>query len=353
MAIKIFTDRARAIETARRMIKTKIQKQKIPGYAAGIYANGRVQWTEGFGYANLEQRTLVRPSTRFRVGSVSKSFTAAALGRLAEEGRLDLDTPVQQYVPSFPKKSGTISTRLLAGHLSGIRHFQDNEFLNTRPYTSVMETLEIFADDALLSPPGTAFVYSSYGWSLISAIIESVSGDNFLDYMSSTVFQPLDMRHTGPDRVDSIIPKRTGFYHRDDTGQIYNGPYMDNSLKWAGGGFLSSVEDLLKFGAAHLEPGFHRAETLQALFTSQKTTAGQETGYGMGWRAEREKDTGRWRVWHTGRSMGARQHWCCILTRVLSPQLLPTCQLLMDSSRLLWHWPSLFLTLLLPSHATI
>jgi len=76
------------------MIKTKMQEQKIPGYVAGVYANGRVQWTEGFGYAHLEQRALVRPSTRFRIGSVSKSFTAAALARLVEEGRLDLDVPI-------------------------------------------------------------------------------------------------------------------------------------------------------------------------------------------------------------------------------------------------------------------
>lgn len=292
------------IQTARDMIAIKVQEQKIPGYVAGVYANGRVQWTEGFGYANLEQHVPVRPSTRFRVGSVSKSFTAAALGRLVEEGRLDLDAPIQQYVPSFPEKRGVISTRLLAGHLAGIRHYRDDEFLSTRPYASVTEALGVFANDKLLSAPGKTFVYSSYGWNLISAVIEGAAGENFVDYMDHTVFQPLDMCHTIPDRVDSIIPGRTHFYDRDGAGRVRNAPYVDNCVKWAGGGFLSSIEDLLKFGAAHLEPGFHQTETLAALFTSQKTTAGEETGYGIGWRTAREEDTGRWRVWHTGGSVG-------------------------------------------------
>lgn len=293
-----------AIKTARNLIKTKMQEQGIPGYAAGVYANGRVQWMQGFGYAHLEQSVPVWRSTRFRIASVSKSLTAAALGRLVEEGRLDLDAPIQQYVPSFPKKRGRISNRLLAGHLSGIRHYRDDEFLGPHSYTSITEALEVFAKDALLSAPGTAFAYSSYGWNLISAAIEGATGEDFLDYVDRAVFQPLDMRHTVPDRVASIIPERTGYYARDDIGRVCNAPYMDNSFRWAGGGFLSSVEDLLKFGAAHLEPGFHQAETLQALFTSQRTTAGKETGYGIGWRTEREQDTGRWRVWHHGRSAG-------------------------------------------------
>ena len=300
------TDREAVIGVARGMIETKMREQKIPGYVAGVYANGRVQWTEGFGHANLEQRSPVLSSTRFRVGSVSKSFTAAALGRLVEEGRLDLDAPIQQYVPSFPKKRSDISTRLLAGHLAGIRHYKDDEFYSTRSYTSVTEALEVFADDPLLSAPGTAFVYSSYGWNLISAVIEGASGENFLDYMDRTVFRPLNMNHTVPDKVDSIIPERTSYYNLDDVGRVRNAPYVDNSVKWAGGGFLSSVEDLLKFGAAHLRPGFHHAETLQLLFTSQKTINGAETGYGLGWRTACEQDTGRWHVWHTGGSVGGK-----------------------------------------------
>lgn len=297
-------DRAALTEAARELIEQKMRDQHIPGFVAGVYSDGQVQWAEGFGYADVEHRAPVWPSTRFRIGSVSKSFTAAALGRLVEEGRIDLDLPVQRYVASFPEKRAPVSTRHLAGHLAGIRHYRGDEFLSNQAYGSVSEALEIFAGDTLLWAPGTAYSYSSYGWNLISAVIEGATGEDFVSYMGRTVFQPLGMRHTGPDRVDSLIPQRTGYYDRDEAGRIRNAPYVDNSVKWAGGGFLSSVEDLLRFGAAHVEPGLLEPETVRMLFTSQRTNDGEETGYGIGWRSTVEPETGRWRVWHTGGSVG-------------------------------------------------
>ena len=300
----VSTDLTAIIADAREMIQTKMRDQGIPGYAAGIYANGRVQWVDGFGYADLESRSPVWPSTRFRIGSVSKSFTAAALGRLLGERRLDLDAPVQRYVPGFPEKRAPVSTRQLAGHLAGVRHYRGEEFLSARAYASVTEALEIFDDDTLLFAPGERYSYSSYGWNLISAVIEGATGEPFVDYMVRTIFQPLDMHHTGPDRVDSIVAQRTAFYDLGPDDRLRNAPHVDNSVKWAGGGFLSSVEDLLKFGVAHLEPGFLDQETLETLFTSQRTNDGEATDYGIGWGTERDADTGRWRVWHTGGSVG-------------------------------------------------
>jgi serine beta-lactamase-like protein LACTB len=291
-----------AIAAARELVRAKVAEQSIAGYVAGVYADGRIVWAEGFGDANVETGTPVLPSTRFRIGSVSKTFTAAAIGLLVEEGRLDLDAPVQRYVPDFPEKRYAITTRQLGGHIAGIRHYAGDEFSSNRSYASVSEALQVFDDDSLLFEPGTRYSYSSYGWNLISAIIEAASGEDFLDFMQQRVYAPLGMRHTGPDKVDSIIPQRTGYYMLRDSVLI-NGPFVDNSVKWAGGGFLSSAEDLLRFGAGHLEPGFLRAETLTLLQTSQRLRDDSETNYGIGWRVW-ETSQGRRAVGHTGGSVG-------------------------------------------------
>lgn len=294
-----FTD---AISAARALVEAKIQQQRIPGYVAAVYADGRVVWAEGFGDANVETRAPVWPSTRFRIGSVSKTLTATALGLLVEDGRLDLDAPIQRYVPDFPAKRYPITTRQLAGHLAGIRHYRGDEFLSNRSYASVRAALDVFDDDSLLFEPGTQYSYSSYGWNLISAIVEGASGEDFLTFMQQRVFTPLGMRHTGPDRVDSIIPQRTGYYMLlNDT--LINGPFVDNSVKWAGGGFLSSAVDLLRFGAAHFSAGILRAETLALLQRPQRLADGESTDYGLGWRTWLSPE-GRRVVGHGGGSMG-------------------------------------------------
>jgi CubicO group peptidase (beta-lactamase class C family) len=193
----------------------------------------------------------VTPLTRFRVGSVSKSLTAAALGLLVEEGKLDLDAPVQRYVPAFPRKRWPVTTRQAAGHLAGIRHYLPGEFESRRHYATVAE------------------------------------------------------------HVDSLIPFRARFYARDTAGGrpdsaaggIVNAPYVDNSYKWAGGGFLSTTEDLARFAQALLAGRLLKPATLRLLWTSQRTRDGEETGYGLGWTV-RTDSAGRRRVGHTGGSMG-------------------------------------------------
>ncbi len=277
---------------------------KMPGVQVAVAVNGKIVWSEAFGYADLEHRTPVTAASQFRIGSVSKPLTAASVALLYEQGKLDLDVPVQRYVPSFPDKGYPITTRELAGHLAGIRHYKDDEFLSNRHYATVLAGLAIFQGDSLLFQPGTRFSYSSYGWNLISAVVEAASGDNFLHYMSLHVFRPLGMTHTAPDRADSLMPDRTHFYDADSEGGGFHvSPPVDNSYKWAGGGFVSTAEDLVTFGSALLEPGFLKAETLNLLFTSQHTTSGEPTGYGVGWFIGSDSLGHRW-VYHGGGSVG-------------------------------------------------
>lgn len=150
-------------------------------------------------------------------------------------------------------------------------------------YNSVESSIAIFSNDSLLYEPGSQFSYSSYGFNLLSAVIEGASKEDFLLYIQREVFSPLGMNSTCPDKNDSIIVNRTSFYALDSLNNIINAPYVDNSYKWAGGGFLSTTHDLIKFGEAHLNSGFLSDTTLKELTTSQVLKNGDSTGYGIGW----------------------------------------------------------------------
>lgn len=293
-----------AVAAARLLLDSLLAAESIPGLSVAVGDGDRVVWSEGFGFADLEHRVPVTPLTKFRVGSVSKPFTAAALGVLIEAGSLDLDAPVQRYVPSFPEKRWTVTTRQLAGHIGGIRHYRGAENLSAARYSSVLEGLAIFQDDSLIAEPGTRYSYSSYAWNLISAVAEGASGEPFLPYMDRAVFEPLGMRRTVADHTDSIIPHRTRFYVQTSDGRVANAPHVDNSYKWAGGGFLSTPEDMMAFAAAHLDgAGFLSDQTLALLFASQQLQSGEETGYGIGWRTA-VNEHGEHVVSHTGGSVG-------------------------------------------------
>ncbi|HKE89219.1 MAG TPA: serine hydrolase domain-containing protein [Gemmatimonadales bacterium] len=277
---------------------------KIPGLQVAVAVDGQLVWSAAFGYADVARHARVTRTTMFRIGSVSKPLTSTAVVQLVVGGKVDLDAPVQHYVPSFPQKPWPVTTRELAGHLAGIRHYQGNEFLLNTPYPSVTAGLAIFENDSLLFEPGRRFSYSSYGFNLISAVVEGASGEKFLAYMGAHVIRPLSLTHTAPDRVDSLIPDRTTFYDPDTVhGGFQVAPQVDNSYKWAGGGFLSSAEDLVRFASALDHPGFLPQSALDLLFTSQKTRDGQVTGYGVGWFV-RTDSLGHRRVFHGGGSVG-------------------------------------------------
>tara|TARA_B100001123_G_scaffold432823_1_gene556471 strand:- start:3119 stop:4243 length:1125 start_codon:yes stop_codon:yes gene_type:complete len=302
------SDIEKAINQGRPILEKSLREQGLPGIQVAVSVGGHVVWSEGLGYANVESQVPVTPISKFRVGSVSKSITAAAIGRLVELDQLDLDAVVQTYVPSFPEKRWPVTTRQLGGHLSGIRHYRDDamgrdENLSDVRYETVLDGLVIFEDDPLLFEPETGYSYSSYAWNLISAVIEGASGRPFLQYMREQVFEELNLWHTQADWTDSLVTFRTNYYDYGEDGRLVNSPYVDNSYKWAGGGFVSTAEDLVRFADAHSRVGFFEQETLDLLFTSQKLSSGEETGYGVGW-STRVDDRGRNIVSHGGGSVG-------------------------------------------------
>jgi serine beta-lactamase-like protein LACTB, mitochondrial len=276
---------------------------KVPGLSVAVGEDGSIIWSECFGFADLDAKRPVTPQTLFRIGSVSKPLTAAGLMLLVEKGKVDLDADIHRYVPDFPDKGHPITTRQLAGHLAGVRHYKGEEFYLNRHFANVREGLRIFENDPLLSVPGEKYSYSSYGFNLIGMVMEAAAGATYLSYMDAAVFTPLGMTNTRPDDATIDIPQRTRFYKAKAGGDFELEPNVDNSYKWASGGFLSTPEDLVRFGSAHLQPGFLTRASLDALFTSQKTSDGKETGYGIGW--ETRKDKHGHRIWmHTGGSVG-------------------------------------------------
>jgi len=298
---------ASAIAKARSFISDTMTKVGAPGAQVTVMHHGRIIWSEGFGFADVEQGVRVSPQTRFRIGSVSKSLTSALLGKLVEQKKLDLDAPVQRYVPSFPLKRWPITTRQVGGHLAGIRHYDRNEEnVVATHYNDVVAGLAIFQNDSLRFQPGTRYSYSSYGWNLISAVLQGAGGAPFLEQMQRQVFDAAELRHTSADQVDSIIPGRARWYTRTargPSGKLINAPFTDNSYKWAGGGFISTTEDLVTFADAMLHGRLLDPATVKLLWTSQRTSDGKETGYGIGWGVDRDAK-GRQRVSHSGGSVG-------------------------------------------------
>lgn len=256
-----------------------------PGISVAVAVDGKLVWAEGIGSADLEQCVPVLPKTKFRIGSTSKPLTAVGAALLFDQGRLDLDAAIQKYVPQFPDKGYVITTRQLLGHLGGIRTYTQEE--ESKPdceiYHSVSESLKRFKDDPLSVPPGTKWLYSTYGYVLASAVIEGASGQDFLTFMHDRVFLPTGMNDTIGDEPEKIISNRARGYSIRADGSYYNAPHEEVSYKWAGGGFMSTAEDLVRFGSALLHAGFLRQETLEIIFAPQKLKNGEKTHYGLGW----------------------------------------------------------------------
>ena len=190
-----------AVERARPFVRALVVEENLPGLSLAVGIAGEIVWAEGFGWADIDERRPVTPQTLFRIGSVAKPMTATAVGLLRERGLLDLDTPVRDYVPSFPEKEWSVTTRQLMSHVAGVRHPPfDEELLFMRDHCeSPLDGLELFADDPLLFTPGTRYRYSTYGWTLVGAVVEAAAGEPFLDFMQREVFDPSDMRDTALD----------------------------------------------------------------------------------------------------------------------------------------------------------
>lgn len=296
----------KAILAAEKYIDSLQASQHIPGISICVGTRDKILWAEGFGYADLENRSPVTTNSVFRLGSVSKLLTSLAVGRLYQQGKLNLDAPVQQYLPDFPEKKYSFTARQLAGHTAGIRHYiKADQLIAPRYYKNVQESLSFFKNDSLLFKPGTSYSYSSFGYNLLSAVLEAAAQKDFLSYMRDSIFLPLGMTHTFPDYNDSIIPGRVRFYDLNKNGMVLNSDHVDNSYKWAGGGFLSSTIDLVNMVRGLINYKMLDAKTVELLFTDQKLENGNSTHVGIAWRINENKKGVKY-IHHGGAIDGGR-----------------------------------------------
>jgi serine beta-lactamase-like protein LACTB, mitochondrial len=292
---------AKEIAAVRPLVLRMKRAFGAPGVGVAVAADGRLVWSETCGFADRERRVDVRRTTQFRIGSVSKTLTAVTVARLYQRGRLDLDAEVQRYVPDFPRKSSRITARRLGGHLAGIRHYEGAEALSTERYDSIGSSLSVFEDDPLVGKPGERFSYSSYGFNLLGAVVEGAAGKPFAAAVRQAVLTPLRMTRTRLDNRASGSG-RARFYEVTSSRKAVPAPRVDLSNRFPSGGFLSTAEDLARFGIGITDRTFIKADTQSLLFTSQKTSSGEPTGYGFGFEVG-ESPFGRV-AGHTGNVIG-------------------------------------------------
>ena len=316
----VSTKRLKRVEAA---VETERVRQGVVGLTAAVAARGTTRWVGAFGKADLENDVTTKTGTLFRTGSLSKPLTAVAALQLWERGRLDLDAPVQKYVPAFPEKPWRITVRMLLGHLGGIRHYRGEEIDSTRHYENVMEPLRIFSADALAHEPRTKYLYSSYGYNLAGAAVEGAAGVPFLEYLRAHVLAPAKMEATRDDNARDIVPHRTRWYSRTKDGRVINAPLADTSNKIPGGGMVTTAEDLLRFAAAWEQEKLLKPGTMRMQTERQKLANGSATGYGLGWNLSRV--AGKTAISHGGSQQG------CKTLLVMFPEMRLTVAVLTNS----------------------
>lgn len=286
-----------AIRQFEAFVKEHMVLDQVPGLSVGFVKDGQV-WVEGFGYSDLENRVPARSDNSYRLASISKTITAIAVLHLVEQGKIDLDQEVQTYVPYFPKKKWPVTVRQLLGHIGGISHYRDwSREGHIKVYKNTRESLGIFQDFNLVAQPGTRYVYSSYGFNLLGAVIEGASGQPFGVYITENILKPLGMASTRLDSPVDIIPHRVRGY-RLIRGQLANSEYVDISSRFAAGGIRSTVVDLLRYALAIMDGKILKQETWQQMFTPMVLRNGYFTHYGMGW--DVRAYNGHFRVAHGG-----------------------------------------------------
>ncbi|MGA9572386.1 MAG: serine hydrolase domain-containing protein [Lysobacterales bacterium] len=265
------------------LFEQAVASPTVPGISVAIAGKDGVIWARGFGWADVENRVPMSTVTRMRIGSVAKPFTAAALMRLYDRGKIDLDADVRTYVPAWPATHATITLRQLTSHTSGIRHYEGEEFLSNRYYPTIVASLDVFKDSPLKFEPGTGQSYSTYAWTLVSAAIEGADGGrSFADIVQQEVFTPLNMQDSALDVQYEIIPNRQRPYTVVE-GELRNAPQTDHSYKWGGGGFIASTSDVARFAMAHLVGDFLKKDTVAEMFTPAALAGGGYSQYGIGW----------------------------------------------------------------------
>jgi CubicO group peptidase (beta-lactamase class C family) len=235
-----------------------------------VAEKGKVVYAKGFGMANMEWEIPNQADTKFRIGSVTKQFTAALILQLVEEGKIKLDGKLGDYLPDYRKDTGgKVTIHQLLNHTSGIPSYtgQPDFFANvSRNRYSVADFVKKHASGELEFEPGSKFSYNNSGYFLLGAIVEKVTGKTYETVLKERIFEPLGMKNTGYDNHAPLLQKRASGYQKTPEGYI-NAAYLDMSLPYAAGSLYSTVEDLYKWDQALYENKILSADSKTKMFT--------------------------------------------------------------------------------------
>jgi CubicO group peptidase (beta-lactamase class C family) len=247
---------------------------------------GNVILARGYGLANIELGVENTPATKFRLGSITKQFTAAAILQLAERGRLAVGDPVSKHIPGSPEAWSRVTIHHLLTHTSGIPSYTDRADYRQRmrePAGSPLDFIERFRHLPLDFPPGTRFHYDNSGYYLLGAIIEQVSGMKYEEYLRKNIFEPLQMSDTGYDRPSAILTGRASGYSTGKGGTVINAPFLDMGQPYAAGSLYSTVLDLYKWDRALYTSKVLSPQSIAAAFHPGQHEWSANIRYGYGW----------------------------------------------------------------------
>lgn len=260
-----------------------------------VAIDGQPVLRRGVGLADRERGVAVTPEMNFRVGSITKQFTSAAILQLQEAGKLSIDDPIGKYYRDAPPAWAKITLRHLLTHTSGIPSYTDIPGFFARearlPHTPE-ELIKLTRDKPLQFEPGSRFAYDNSGYILLGYVVEKVSGERYADYVQKHLFGPLGMTGSGYDDTGRIIPGRAAGYDRGPGGTWRNATFLDMSVPYAAGSLYSTVDDLLKWDQALYAERLLKPQSLKTMF------ADYGHHYGLGFFIDRK--WGQDRIQHGG-----------------------------------------------------
>lgn len=263
---------------------TSIYTADAPGAAVIVTRNAKPIFRKGYGMADLELGVKMEPDMVFRIGSITKQFTAVAILMLAEQGKLHLSDDLTKFLPDFPTHNNKITVEHLLVHTSGIKSYTDmQEWLPLmRKDMSVQELIDLFKNQPPDFAPDARWQYNNSAYVLLGAIIEKVSGVSYEDFIQKNIFDALGMKHSFYGSASRVLPRRIPGYQKGTSGYD-NAAYLSMTQPYAAGSLLSSVDDLALWDAALYTDTLVKQTALQRAWTSYRLQNGEATNYGYGW----------------------------------------------------------------------
>ena len=266
------------------LISTRHQSTGCPGLSVAVASRNKIIFSQAFGFADLEQGVRLTTRNMHRVASLSKPVTGTIIMELVQQKRLSVDTSIRRYLPELPEAYQGVTIRHLLTHQSGARGYRNVEDVafSVTHYKTTREAIKAFADDPLLFAPGSKTEYSSYGFALLGAAAEAVTGRTFQE-LSADFFLRHGIRGFSLDDPLVLVSNRVRGYRIDDKGKPWNARVYDISIRYPSGGFVASAEDYLRFVILVSSGQVVASDTVQVMWAAQKLSDGSAAPFGLGW----------------------------------------------------------------------